>query len=77
MATTDQAMVWTCRLALAVSDQGVQEIEDVLQEAMAVPGGPSLLITTMAGTISSLMAEQTGTNWREAIQATLSELQRS
>lgn len=71
MADTTDAMVWTCRLALAVAEQDQAEIEDVVAEAMAAPDGPSLLLTTLAGTVASLMAEQTGNNWRQAIRETL------
>ena len=77
MADTTDAMVWTCRLALAVAEQDEGEINAVVAETMAVPGGPSLLLTTMAGTVASLMSEQTGTNWRLAIRETLVSLRGS
>ncbi len=70
--TTAESMVWTCRLALAVAEQDQDEINAVVAEAMAFPNGPSLLLTTMAGTIAAMMKDSTGPNWREAMRATLS-----
>lgn len=71
MATTNEAMVWTCRLALAVAGSDEAEIKAVVDEAMAVPGGPSLLLTTMAGTLAAMMAETSGQNWRQAMEAVI------
>ena len=70
-ATTEQAMSWTCRLALAVAESDQAEVEAVVAEAMATPNGPSMLLTTMAGTLASLMGEITGPNWRKAMRATV------
>lgn len=71
MATTNEAMVWTCRLALAVASQDEDEIAGIVDEVTAVPGGPPLLLTTMAGTLAAMMAENAGANWRQALEATL------
>ena len=70
--TTAKSMVWTCRLALAVAEQDEAEINAVVAEAMATPGGPSLLLTTLAGTLAAMMQEVSGPNWRQAMRATLS-----
>lgn len=77
MATTQEAMVWTCRLALAVASQDEAEIEAIVDEVTAVPGGPPLLLTTMAGTIAGMMAENAGANWRKALEATLASVRGS
>jgi hypothetical protein len=77
VATTDEAMVWTCRLALAAAEQDEAEIRAVVDEATAVPGGPGLLLTTMAGTIAALMADKSGNNWRQAIRETLAAVRGS
>lgn len=72
MATTNEAMIWTCRLALAVAEQNEDEIKAVVDEVTAAgPEAPPLLLTTMAGTIASMMAERSGANWRQAIRETL------
>lgn len=75
MTSTDAAMVWTCRLALAVAEQDKAEIEAVLGEAMAKPDGTALLLTTMAGTIASLMSEWSGANWRRALTDSIQAMQ--
>lgn len=78
MATTNEAMIWTCRLALAVAEQDQAEIAAVVDEVTAAgPEAPPLLLTTMAGTIASLMAERAGANWRVALEQTLAAVRGS
>lgn len=69
MATTDEAMVWTCRLALAVAEQDEAEIKAIVDEVTAAgPGAAPLLLTTMAGTLAAMMQNHTGPNWRKAMR---------
>ena len=70
-AETARAMVWTCRLALAVAEQDGAKIQAVVEECNEVPGGQPLLLVTMAGTIASMMSELSGANWRQAMQETI------
>lgn len=76
MATTDEAMVWTCRLALAVAERDEAEITAIVAEVTAAgPEAPPLLLTTMAGTLAALMQDQTGPNWRNAMRNVVAAVQ--
>ncbi len=77
MATTNEAMVWTCELALAVAGQDQAEINRIVDEVTAVPGGPPLLLTTMAGTLAAMTSQTSGPNWRKGLEATIAELKGS
>lgn len=74
---TAKAMVWTCRLALAVAEQDDASIKAIVAEVEDEPDGGSLLLTTMAGTIASMMQELAGSNWRQAMRATVDSVRGS
>lgn len=76
-ASTARAMERTCRLALAVASQDNDEIAAVVEEVTAEPGAAPLLLTTMAGTIASMMAEVSGANWRRAMEETIAAVRGS
>lgn len=72
--TEETAMLWTCRLALAVASQDQVEVDAVIAEASQTPEGPTLLLTNLAGTVAALMHDKAGANWRVALAATVDSL---
>lgn len=77
MKPEDAAMLQACRLALAVAEQDEDAVRGVIEEAAQTPAGPTLLLTTLAGTCASLMQEKAGTNWRAALLGVIQGLEAS
>lgn len=71
--TTKRNMIWAGELTLAVDQHDEETTNRILREASEVPDGASHLISTLCGTIASLMADSTGPQWRDGVRAFLDE----
>lgn len=72
--TTRRDMIWAGELTLAVDQHDEETTNRILREASEAPDGPAHLISTLCGTIASLMADMSGPQWRDGVRTFLAEV---
>lgn len=71
--TTQRNMIWAAELVLAVDGHDEGTVNRILHEASETPDGASALVSTLCGTVASLLADMNGPRWREGMAVFLTE----